>query len=61
MPVSENGLSSLNILLVDDEVFILNMSVRILNNLGCNNIETANNGATALDIINKSDKAFDRY
>ena len=59
MPVPENDLSSLNILVVDDEVFILNLSVRILNNLGCNNIETADNGATALDIINKSDKAFD--
>lgn len=59
MPMSENDLSSLNILVVDDEVFILNLSVRILNNLGCNNIETADNGATALDIINKSDKAFD--
>ena len=57
--MSENDLSSLNILVVDDEVFILNLSVRILNNLGCNNIETADNGATALDIINKSDKAFD--
>ena len=57
--MSENDLSSLNILVVDDEVFILTLSVRILNNLGCNNIETADNGATALDIINKSDKAFD--
>jgi EAL domain-containing protein (putative c-di-GMP-specific phosphodiesterase class I) len=57
--MSENDLSSLNILVVDDEAFILNLSVRILNNLGCKNIETANNGAVALDLIDKSDKSFD--
>jgi EAL domain-containing protein (putative c-di-GMP-specific phosphodiesterase class I)/ActR/RegA family two-component response regulator len=57
--MSEDDLSNLNILVVDDEAFILNLSVRILNKLGCDKIETANNGAHALELIDKSNTAFD--
>ena len=57
--MSENDLSSLNILVVDDEAFILNLSVRILGNLGCEGMETADNGAVALELIDKTESTFD--
>jgi EAL domain-containing protein (putative c-di-GMP-specific phosphodiesterase class I)/DNA-binding NarL/FixJ family response regulator len=49
----------MKILMVDDEVFILNLGVRILNKLGYTDIETANNGNVALEKLNKAETSFD--
>ena len=42
-------LSRLRILVVDDEEFILSITRRILENIGCMNVETAVNGKQAID------------
>lgn len=55
--VSENN-KELNILVVDDESFILNLTVKILNKLGYENVETANSGKKALDLVIGGDTAF---
>lgn len=55
----EKNLSKLRILVVDDEVFVLNLSVRILKNLGCKNVITANSGKQALEKLNQAQNNFD--
>jgi len=52
-------LSHLNLLIVDDEEFVLNLSVRILNKLNCSNITTANSGRVAIENIVASPDKFD--
>ena len=42
-------ITRLKILVVDDEAFSLNLSVRVLNDLGCNKVITAENGMVAID------------
>ncbi len=42
-------ITRLKILVVDDEAFSLNLSVRVLNDLGCNKVITAENGMIAID------------
>lgn len=49
----------MRILVVDDEPFILNLNVRILNKLGYYNIQTACNGEVALSILQKVKATFD--
>ena len=52
-------LSQLKLMIVDDEEFVLNLSVRILNKLGCKDITTANNGNAAIDNLAASTDGFD--
>ena len=42
-------ITRLKILVVDDEAFSLNLSVRVLNDLCCNKVITAENGMVAID------------
>jgi len=42
-------ITRLKILVVDDEAFSINLSVRVLNDLGCNKVITAENGMFAID------------
>ena len=52
-------LSHLRILVVDDEEFILNLTHRILENIGCMNVETALNGKQAIDQLTGDGRPFD--
>jgi YesN/AraC family two-component response regulator len=52
-------LSHLKILVVDDEEFILGLTCRILENIGCMNIETALNGKQAIDQLTGDGRPFD--
>ena len=45
------NLDSLNVLLIDDEVFALSFTSRILKQLGISAIATAENGADALKVL----------
>ena len=54
MPVKD--LSELNILVVDDQIFVVNHTKRILNKLGIEKIETASNGDDALRVLDKADE-----
>lgn len=47
------------ILVVDDENFVLNLTVRILGNLGHKDITTADNGRRALEIMSGARETFD--
>lgn len=51
--------SGLNLLIVDDEEFVLNLSVRILKKIGCEKVTTVNNGRLAIDRIVTSKSAYD--
>ena len=57
--MEEKNLSKLRILVVDNEVFVLNLCVRILKNIGCENVITANSGKQALEKLNQAQKNFD--
>ena len=50
---------NLKLLVIDDESFVLSLSVRILNKLGYENIDTANNGVEALEKLDKSQAPYD--
>tara|TARA_B110000305_G_scaffold88799_1_gene100067 strand:+ start:74 stop:1288 length:1215 start_codon:yes stop_codon:yes gene_type:complete len=50
---------NISILLVDDEPFILNLTSKILNNLGYENIKTAQDGNSALLKLVTSNSPFD--
>ncbi len=52
-------LSHLKILVVDDEEFILGLTCRILENIGCMNVETALNGKQAIDQLTGDGRPFD--
>ena len=52
-------LSHLRILVVDDEEFILNLTRRILENIGCKNVETALNGMQAIEQLTSDGRPFD--
>lgn len=52
-------LSHLRILVVDDEEFILNLTRRILENIGCMNVETALNGKQAIEQLTVEGRPFD--
>ncbi|RKZ36433.1 MAG: hypothetical protein DRQ37_04145, partial [Gammaproteobacteria bacterium] len=56
--MSAPELSHLRVLVVDDEPFILNLTKRVLNNLGIADVETAENGKVALDTLAEN-AAFD--
>lgn len=49
----------MKILVVDDETFILNLGVRILNKLGYTDVDTASNGNAALEKLNATETPFD--
>ena len=51
--------STLKLLMVDDETFILSLSVRLLNKLGYEDVDTANNGVEALEKLDNSDPPYD--
>ncbi len=51
--------SSLKILVVDDEAFVLKLTVRILSKLGLDDVVTASNGLVALDEIDNAALPFD--
>lgn len=57
--MEENKISELRILVIDDEAFVLKLCVKILKNLGCENVTTANNGKMALEELNQQQKIFD--
>lgn len=46
--MNDIAFTALRYLVVDDEDFVLNLSKRILGTLGCTNVDTANNGSTAI-------------
>ncbi|MEK9871323.1 MAG: EAL domain-containing response regulator, partial [Gammaproteobacteria bacterium] len=48
-----------NLLVVDDEPFVLNLSIRVLNNLGFEHIATASNGKDALAMVTSAQKPYD--
>ena len=50
---------NISILLVDDEPFILNLTSKILNNLGYENLKTAQDGNSALLKLVTSNSPFD--
>ena len=50
-PMPQKDISDLRILLIDDQVFVLNMTKRLLNKLGIENIQMATNGEDALGIL----------
>ncbi|MFT5427230.1 MAG: CheY-like chemotaxis protein [Gammaproteobacteria bacterium] len=52
-------LSRLRILVVDDEEFILNLTRRVLENIGCMNVETAMNGEQAIEQLTGDGRPFD--
>ena len=52
-------LSHLRILVVDDEEFVLNLTRRILENIGCMNVETALNGKQAIEQLTSDGRPFD--
>jgi len=53
-------LEDTQILVIDDESFILSVTVAILGRLGCSNVDTAANGAIAIEKINdKADSSYD--
>ena len=47
--LNNKDMSQLKILVIDDEEFALNFSVRILNDLGCDKVITAENGKFAIE------------
>ena len=47
-------LSDLNILIVDDDAFLINLTKRILKQLGIEATQEANDGAAALDVLDGS-------
>ena len=50
---------NIRILVVDDEPFILTLAVRLLNNIGYNNIDTAESSAMALTKLIGNEKLYD--
>lgn len=52
-------LPNLNLLVIDDEEFALNLSVRVLKNIGCDKVITANNGKNAINQIVSTQNQFD--
>ncbi|MFT5427229.1 MAG: YesN/AraC family two-component response regulator [Gammaproteobacteria bacterium] len=42
-------ISRLKILVIDDEIFTINLCVRLLKEIGCDNVSTADNGRVAID------------
>ena len=48
-----------NLLVVDDEPFVLNLSIRVLNNLGFERIATASNGKDALAMVTSAEEPYD--
>ena len=48
----DQDLSKLKVLIVDDDEFILNLTARMLNKVGVDQIVTARSGANALEILN---------
>jgi len=57
--VNKKALSRLNILIVDDDKFILNLCLRVLRIIGCENFEIAENGHLALEKFTGGNKPFD--
>jgi len=53
------SIPTLNILVIDDETFVLNLTVRILGKLGLDNVVTASNGLVALNTIDAAEAPFD--
>ena len=54
-----SNFSNLRILIVDDEDFILNLTGRMLQSLGCENFATARNGKEAIDQLTSEGEPFD--
>ena len=54
-----HNISDLKLLVVDDDDFILSLSTRILERVGCRNVTTVNNGKRAIDKLTASDSHFD--
>ena len=54
-----HDISELNLLVVDDDDFILSLSTRILARIGCGNVTTVNNGRRAIDQLTASNSCFD--
>ena len=48
-----------NLLVVDDEPFVLNLSIRVLNNLGFERIATASTGKGALAMVTSAEEPYD--
>jgi EAL domain-containing protein (putative c-di-GMP-specific phosphodiesterase class I) len=55
----EMDISSLKVLVVDDEAFVLKLTVRILSKLGYDDVVTADNGVVALGEIDNVATPFD--
>ena len=57
--MTNEALKSIRVLVVDDDGISQKIAVAILNNIGINNIDLANNGTEALDILATADHSFD--
>ena len=58
MVTSENR-AEISLMVVDDELFVRNITVRILNKLGYRNVDTANNGDVALGKLISTETSYD--
>ena len=58
-PTNSNVFSSINVMVVDDEVFAQRFVTRILGMLGTAEVLTADNGAEALTLLAETDVAID--
>ena len=54
-----SDISTLKLLIVDDDDFILNLSRRILERIGCGKLTTVNDGRLAIEKITSSPELFD--
>ncbi|PCI80780.1 MAG: hypothetical protein COB20_02685 [SAR86 cluster bacterium] len=57
--MTKDSVKQLNILVIDDEPFILKLAVRVLNQLGYESVATANNGKVAVAKLVTVQKPFD--
>lgn len=57
--MTDSELTKLKILIVDDEEFVLNLSVRMLGRIGCQDVATAGDGHAALAKITSAARPYD--
>lgn len=57
--MSEQDIAGLRVLAVDDEKFMLQLVTRVLGELGITDVETAEDGHQAMEILSKPETLFD--
>jgi len=53
------NLSELNVLVIDNETFVLNLAVQLLKHIGCEDVTTAESGKQAVEEMEQAQKTFD--